>query len=136
MDGSFRPLDGEGKCSLWDALWITNTQITQTIKFRYRRYLGNYKRNPYPQHVTYASHKIDTCLHVLSCCTNKYTNNLRTNRHNKAIHALVNTLLAHTTIHCFTLINTGNIKDHTLDNTIPSWLLPRRCYLPRCRFPT
>jgi hypothetical protein len=32
-------------------------------------------------------------------------------------------LLAHLTTLCFTLIIGSNIKDHTPDNTIPSWLL-------------
>ena len=60
-------------------------------------------------------------------------NNLMTNRHNKAIHVLAKTLLAHPTTHCFTLINAGKIKDHKPDNTTPSWLLPCTCYLPRCK---
>jgi hypothetical protein len=72
-------------------------------------------------------------FHLLACCANKHMNNLRTTQHNKAIHALAKTLLAHPTTYCFTLINAGNIKDHKLDNTIPSWLLPCTCYLSRCK---
>jgi len=44
-------------------------------------------------------------------------------------------LLAHPTTRCYTLINAGKFKDRTPDNTIPSWLLPCTCYLPRCKCP-
>lgn len=75
----------------------------------------------------------DTYLHLLSCCTNKHINDLRTNTHNKAIHALADTLLAHLTIRGFTVINASKFNNKILDNTLPSWLFSCTCYLPRCK---
>lgn len=78
----------------------------------------------------------DMCLHLISCCTIKHINNLITNRHNKAAQTLTNTLKAHLATRCFTLINVSSFNYRTLDKTIPSWLLPCSCYLPRCACPT
>lgn len=39
------------------------------------------------------------------------------------------------TTQCFTIINAWNYKERTLDNTVPSWLLPCGCYLPRWQCP-
>ena len=70
---------------IWDALWNTSTQITQTLKDRYGRYLENYqkkhilKQNISPTCSLCASHQNDTCLHLLSCCTNRHIYNLRIN---------------------------------------------------------
>jgi hypothetical protein len=63
----------------------------------------------------------------------KHINNLRTNRHNKAVYTRANTLLAQLTTWCFTLIYANKIKDGTPNNTIPSWLLTCACSLPRCK---
>ena len=60
----------------------------------------------------------ETCFHLLSCCTNTHLTNLRTNWHNKVVHALAKALLTHPTIRCFTLINVGNIKDRPIKNII------------------
>lgn len=77
----------------------------------------------------------DTCLHLLSCCTNQHENNLYTNKRNKVVHTLAATLMAPPTTRCFTLINASKTNDHTLENLVLSWLLPCTCYLPRCKFP-
>lgn len=63
----------------------------------------------------------------------KHTHNdLRTNKHNKAIHTLAKTLLGHPTTYCFRIINTWSHKERTPDITTPSWLMPCTCcYLPR-----
>lgn len=75
----------------------------------------------------------NTCLHLLSCCTNTRINNLCTNRHNDALHAIAQTLLAHPTTRYFIFINAGKIKDKPPNNTIPTRLLPCSCYLPTCK---
>ena len=66
----------------------------------------------------------DNSLYLFSCYTNKHINNLRTSQRNKAVHA-INTLVAHPTVRCFTLINAGKLNEWTPENTIPSWILPR-----------
>jgi hypothetical protein len=84
---------------LWDASWIIDAQIMQTLKSRYGRYLGYYpkshilKQDIPPTCDLCTSHQNNICLHLLSCCTNKHINNLRTNKHNKVVH----TLAKHTT---------------------------------------
>ena len=128
--------------SIMDAPCITNAQITQTLKFRYERYFKNYrkkhilKQDISPTRNMCMSQHNDTCLHLLSCCIDKHIINLTTNWHNKAIHTPANTLLAHSTTRCFSLINAGTIKDRTPYNTICLWLLPCTCYLPRYNCPT
>lgn len=72
------------------------------------------------------------CYHVAQ---NKHINNLHTNQHNKAVHVLVNTLLAHPDSRCFTLINANTHHDCTLENAIPLRLLPCSCYLPKMHMP-
>ena len=48
-----------------------------------------------------------------------HINNLYTNKHNKAIYALADTLMGHPATQCFTIINTWNCKERTPNNTIP-----------------
>ena len=116
---------------LWDAPLGLLMQITQTLKFKSRRYLGNYrKKHALKQDISSAcnlctSAQNDICLHLLSCCvksTHKQSKDKSTQQSNTCI------LLAHPTTCCFTLINTSNIEDRALDNTVPSWLLPCICY--------
>lgn len=102
--------------------------------------MGNYCEKHVFKHVTrdfltmypFSTRENDTCLHLLSCCTIKYINNLCTSQHNKVVHEIAQTLLARPTTRCFALINVGHIKDKLQGNVIPSWLLPCSCYLPRC----
>ena len=48
----------------------------------------------------------DTWLHLLSCYTNPYLNNLHISKHNKAIYALVALLDSHPSIGCYILMHT------------------------------
>lgn len=108
----------------WNAPWITNAQFTQVLNSWCGIYLGNYwkqhvlKQDISPMCNLCTTRKIDNCLHLLPCYKNKNINNPRTNHHNKAVHALANTLLAHPTTWCFILINSSKFQDHTLENTI------------------
>ena len=84
---------------LWDAPQITNTQLTQTLKFR----CGRYHRDYYRKHVLKQDMSLlcnlcpfeqnDNYLHLLSYFTNKHINNLCTSRHNNTINAIANTLV-------------------------------------------
>jgi hypothetical protein len=124
---------------LRDAAWITNAQITQVLNFCYGNSMGNYrKKHAFKQDISplydlCPLRENDTCLHLLSCYTNKHINNIHTNQYNKAVHGIARTLLAYFTTRCFTLINVCKIQDTPLDNTIPTWLLPCSCYLLRCK---
>ena len=119
-----------------------NAQITQVLKFKTRRYLGNYKKkHALKQDVSqlcnlYTSHQIDACLRLYSCYKNKCINNLWINKHNKVVHTLATTHIAIPSTCCFTLINTGKINSRFPKNTLPLWLLPCTCYLPICTCPT
>lgn len=44
-------------------------------------------------------------------------------------------LLAHPMTRCYTLINGGKFNNRTPNNTIPSWLLPCTCLLPKHKYP-
>lgn len=76
----------------------------------------------------------DTCLHLLCCCTNKHINNLRSNRFNKAVHAIVDTPLAHPHTQHFTLVHAGTQHQWQPQNTLPTWLLPCYCFLTKCKY--
>jgi hypothetical protein len=96
---------------LWDVLWITKPQIMQVLKFRYGRYLGNcqrkdvLKQNISPLCNLCPSHQNNMCLRLLFCCRNEHINKVRTNCHNKVIHAATDILPAHPTTRCSTPIN-------------------------------
>ena len=126
----------------WDAPWIVVAQITQVLKFRYSRYLSNYRiKHAFKQDMSPICNlcplkEDDTCLHLLSCCTNRHRNNLHTNQYNKVVHALANNLLVHPTTRWFTIINVSKYMNWNPNNNVPSWLLPRTCYLPRCTCPS
>lgn len=110
----------------------------KSFTFQYGRYLGNY----YIKHVLRLdisplcnlciTRQNDNYLHLLSCCKNKHINNFCTNQHNKAVHALAQTLLAYLMKRCYTIINAIKLNNHTPDNTIPSWLLSCIYFLPNC----
>jgi hypothetical protein len=93
-----------------------NCPIIQVLKFKHGRYLGkNCKKHAFKQKISplcnlRTTHQNDNCLQLLSCYKNKYINTLRTDRHNKAVHAPNNTLLANLMTRCFTLINSGKFK--------------------------
>ena len=55
-----------------------------------------------PHFVTYANQKNMTIASIYYVAQ---VNNLYTNKHNKALHTLANTLLAHPTTRCHTIMN-------------------------------
>ena len=90
---------------------------------------NTFSNNPSPHFVTYvATRQHNNCLHSLLCLTNI---NLCTNCHNKVVYALVNTLLAHPTTHCFTSINVRYVKGCTPKNAI-TFIAPPLLYIPWC----
>ena len=89
----------------------------------------------YPHYATCAHLKKRQLPPLANVLHRQKHNNMWFNRQNKVIHAITNTLLAHPTMRCITLLSVGKVKDKTLDNTIPSWLLPCICYLPKCKPP-
>ena len=72
----------------------------------------------------------NTCMHLLSGCKNKHRKILQTNWHNKAIHTLATTILAHLSLQYQPQWMQGKTKDKTLENIIPLRLLSCMWYLP------
>ena len=80
---------------------------------------------------------LNNCLHLLPCCTNEHINNLRKNRYNEEVHAIVTTLLSQpSTCHFTHPHGYKSIPPPCMDNTLPSWLFPCICYLLKCKFLT
>lgn len=114
------------------------SQIHKSPNFRYRSYVDKYRKKQAFKQDT--SPLCDLCplrnghLPTLTIMLhNKHINNIYTNQHNKAIHAIAKRLLAHSTTRCFTLLSAGKIQDTPPDNTIHAWLLPCSCYLLSCK---
>lgn len=68
----------------WTSPNVSDAQITQTLKFRYGRFVENYCKHKIPNNNNPPYCNLDclkqnhTCLHILYCCTNKHVNNLHT----------------------------------------------------------
>ena len=86
---------------------------------------------PFPLYVTYAtSNKL---THAFTCYRAIHINSLRTNRHNKTLQAIANTLLSNPTSCHYTLINANTHNNQPPQNTLSSWLLPCYYFLPCCQ---
>ena len=92
-----------------DSKFITDAQISQSLKLSYIHYMGNQHQQQIfnPQILLICNlcrlKQNDKCLHLLSWCSNKHVNTLRTHRPNKVVHALSATLFFHPTSRHFTL---------------------------------
>lgn len=63
----------------------------------------------------------------------KHINNLCTNWHGKAFHAIVDTLLALPRTRHFTPIHASTQHRRQPQNTLPTWLLPSYCFVLKCK---
>jgi hypothetical protein len=83
----------------WKDDKIPDTQITQTLKFRYAQHMGNHRKNIFgplkyqnPNCTLCRTNDRDTWPHLLSTCEHPYLKGLRIARHNKAAHLIAHTL--------------------------------------------
>lgn len=75
----------------------------------------------------------DTCLHVLSTCTNLTLNNIQTTKRNKVLWQIHKLLLSHSTTRDTILMDTCTHLRAPLENTIPTWLYPCICITRPCQ---
>lgn len=74
---------------------------------------------------------IDGPLHFATVCTHPTLSGSRTNRHNEAVHMLVQYIRKHSKLGDSTiLLNAGNGPAGRVQKTVPHWLLPNYPYLP------
>src|ERR1700738_2077621 len=114
----------------WKSKQIPDTQITQTLKFRYAQYMGNHRKHIFwplqfqnPNCTLCQRNDRDTWPHLLSTCEHPYLKGLRIARHNKAVHLITQTLQAHKNTRFFTLTNACHQNNTPQEQTIPEWLL-------------
>ena len=75
---------------------------------------------------------IDTWLHLLSLCNNKFLKGLRIARRNVVDHQLTNWLESNVNTRHLTLMDAGNQHGNHQDNTIPPWILCYTCITTWC----
>ena len=85
----------------WKGDKVPDTQVTQTLKFRYAQYMGHHKKNIFwplkyqnPNCTLCRTDDRDTWPHLLSTYEHPYLKRLRIARHNKAVHLITHTLQA------------------------------------------
>ena len=124
----------------WKDDKIPDTQITQTLKFRYAQYMGNHRKNIFwplkyqnPNCTLCRTNDRDTWPHLLSTCKHPYLKGLRIARHNKATHLVVQTLQANKNTRYFTLTNAGKLTTQPQDQKVPDWLLKCTCTQEPCQ---
>jgi hypothetical protein len=127
-------IDNKISNNLWTNPTVTDSQITQLLKFRYGQYMENAKKHLlwnelFPNINCLLCRMIQpyTWLHILLCCKEPNIHRLRISRHNKAIHEIRKLLISNTKSRCFTLVNAGKLDGQTHENTVPNWLLPCSC---------
>ena len=110
----------------WKDDKVPDTQVTQTLKFRYGQYMGNHRKNifwllKYQNPNCTLCHNNDTNMQprLLSACEHPYLKGLRIARHNKALHLITQTLQANKNTRFFTLTNACNLINQPRDQTIP-----------------
>lgn len=125
--------------SFYKAFDILNAQNTQTLKFQYAQYMGNYRENTFwllihtnPNCTLYPSNNCGTWPHFLSKCTNHYNKVLCIVQHNKAVHQIEQIRHANKITRFLTLTNAIDINNQPLDSTIPNQLLACTCHNPPC----
>jgi hypothetical protein len=117
-------IDNKISNDFWTNPTVTDSQITQLLKFRYGQYMGLF---PNINCSLCRMTQPDTWLHILLCCTEPHIHKLRINRHNKAVHEIRKLLISNTKARCFILVNVGKSDGQTQENTVPNWLLPCSC---------
>ena len=102
----------------WKNVSVPDSQITQTLKFRFAQYMGNHRKNifwplnyPNPNCTLCHNNNRDTWPHLLSTCGHPYLKGLRIARHNKATHLITQTLQANKNTRFYTLANVGNLNN-------------------------
>jgi hypothetical protein len=102
----------------WKNDKVPDTQITQTLKFRYAQYMGNHRKNIFwplkyqnPNCTLCRTNDRDTWPHLLYTCEHPYLKGLRIARHNKAAHLIAQTLQANKNTRFFTLTNAGKLPN-------------------------
>ena len=110
----------------WKNVNVPDTQITQTLTFRFAQYTGNHRKNifwplkyPNPNCTLCHNNDRDTWPHLLSTCVHPHSKGLRITRHNKA---------NKNTRFC-TLTNACNSNNQPPNPTITNMLL--RCMCPQ-----
>ena len=103
---------------LWKNANVSDTQITQTLKFRFAQYMGHHGKNifqplnyPNPNCTLCRNNDRDTWPHILSTCEHPYLKGLRIARHNKATHLITQTPQANKNTRFYTLTNDGNLNN-------------------------
>ena len=111
----------------WHNEKIPDTQITQTLKFRYAQYMGNHRKNIFrplthqnPNCTLCHRNERDTWPHLLSTCEHPYLKGLRIARHNKAVHLITQTLQANKNTRFLTLTNAGQLNNQPQKQTLPN----------------
>jgi ribonuclease HI len=124
----------------WNNDQIPDTQITQTLKFRFAQYMGNHRKSifwplthPNPNCTLCNRNERDTWPHLLSICEHPYLKGLRIARHNKAVHLITQTLQANKHTRFFTIVNAGHINNRPQETTVPEWLLACTCPQTPCQ---
>jgi hypothetical protein len=127
-------IDNKISNDFWTNPTVTDSQITQLLKFRYGQYMGNARKHLFWSELfpnincsLCRMTQPDTWLHILLCCTEPHIHKLRINRHNKAVHEIRKLLISNTKARCFILVNVGKSDGQTQENTVPNWLLPCSC---------
>jgi ribonuclease HI len=127
-------IDNKISNNFWTNPTVTDSQITQLLKFRYGQYMGNARKylfwnEQFPNINCSLCRMIqpDTWLYILLCCKEPNIHTLRISRHNKAVHEIRKLLISNTKSRCFTLVNAGKSDGQTHENTVPNWLLPCNC---------
>jgi hypothetical protein len=135
-------IDNKISNKFWTNPTVTDSQITQLLKFRYGQYMGNARKHLFwselfPNINCSLCRMIqpDTWLHILLCCKEPNIHKLHISRHNKAVHKIRKLLISNTKSRCFTLVNAGKADGQTQENTVPNWLLPCSCNIQtqRCQ---
>ena len=122
-----------------------DAQITQLHKFRFAQYMGNHRKNLLWPHTHTHTHKhtntnytlcqindVDTWLHILFLCNNKFLKGLKNHKTNATTHQLTNLLKPNVYTKHLILINTGNQHGNHQDNTILLWILSYTCNTTWC----
>ena len=124
----------------WNSDKIPDTQITQTLKFRYAQYMGTHRKNifwplryPNSNCTLCRTNDRDTWPHLLSTCEHPYLKGLRIARHNKTTHLIAQVLQANKNTRFFTLTNAGHLPNQPQEQTIPNWLLQCICTQAPCQ---
>jgi hypothetical protein len=120
--------------NFWTNPTITNSQITQLLKFRYGQCMENARKHLFwnelfPNINCSLCRMIqqDTWLHILLCYIEPHIHKPCINRHNKVVHEIRKLLISNSKSRCFILVNTGKFEGQPQENTVPNWLLPCSC---------